>query len=91
MGKETSKRYVTVRDPGAAGSKDGSFFINVHSYDGGGIFQSNNYEYKQKRTARRIAKRLAKRKGYEYRQDMEYTASNFPRMTAPLVGTVSGV
>ena len=84
-----SKRFVTVRDYSGKGSKDGTFYVNVHGYgattqDNGNFVESNNYPYKQKRTARRIAKNLAKRKGYEYRQDLEYTKYNWPKRTTPL-------
>lgn len=77
-------RYVTIRDYFGDGSKDGTFYVNCHRYEGGNYLESNCFAYKQKRTARRIAKRLAAKMGYEYRQDMEYTGSNFPSMIAPL-------
>jgi hypothetical protein len=72
MSEKDSGRFVTVRDYKKTGSKDGTFYINVHRYTGE-FFESRSFPYKQKRTARRIAKRLAKREGYEYRQDMEYS------------------
>jgi hypothetical protein len=81
---ESKKLYVTIRDYHGKGSKDGCFFVNCHSYEGGMVQESNNFEYRQKRTARRIAKRLAAKMGYEYRQDMEYTHSHLPGVTAPL-------
>ena len=88
MNKETTKRYVTVRDIDSSGSKDGKFFVNEHDYSGGVQVASSDHQYNQKRSARRAARNLAKREGYEYRQDQEYTRCNFPKMTAPLAKCV---
>ena len=85
------KRYVTVRDIDGDGCKDGSFFVNVHAYPGGDHVRSDNHSYNQKRSARRAARKLAVKKGYEYRQDMEYTGDNLPGKTVPLPVEVEAV
>jgi hypothetical protein len=91
MSLKAHDKYVTVRDIAGDGSKDGSFFVNVHKYAGGNFIESSMHEYNQKRSARRAARKLAVKKGYEYRQDKEYTGGNFPKMTAPLGTEASGV
>jgi hypothetical protein len=81
--------YITVRDLEGDGSKAGKFFVNGHSAEGGFQSQSNNHRYNHKRTARVMGKRLAAKLGVPYRQDLEYTGSNYPKDQTP-VGSTTG-
>ena len=75
--------YVTVRHM----NDEDAFFVNVINYDGtyNGMGQ---HRYVHKRSARRAAKKLAKRKDISYRQDLEYR--DFEGPASFLAGTVSG-
>lgn len=76
---EDNTAYFTVRDINGDGAKEGKFFINGHSAEGGFQTQSNNHRYNHKRTARVMGKKLAERLGVPYRQDLEYTGSRYPK------------
>ena len=74
--------YVTVR----CFNEMDEFFVNIISYNGR-VVESDRYPYVHKRSARRAAKKLAKRKDISYRQDLEY--ANFEDPVSVLAGTVS--
>ena len=59
--------YVTLR---CFESQD-SFYVNVISYDGR-VVAHGEHSYKHKRSARRAAIALAKKRDSSYRQDLEY-------------------
>ena len=59
--------YVTVR----CFSSENSFYVNVINY-AGTVIVWGQHPYKHKRSARRAAIALAKKRDSSYRQDLEY-------------------
>ena len=76
--------YLTIRDLDRKGSKTGRFFINKHDKATGEVIGDEvnanfhigwgQHVYRQKRQARRAARRIATKLGIDYRQDKEYTS-----------------
>ena len=60
-------RYVTVR----CFDNMNEFFVNIINYNGN-VVEWGRHPYIHRRSARRAAKKLAKRKDISYRQDLEY-------------------
>ena len=75
--------YVTVK----CFNEMDEFFVNIINYNGN-VMEGGRYPYLHKRSARRAAKKLAKRKDISYRQDLEY--ANFEDPASFLAETVSG-
>ena len=67
---DTTNQYVTVRttDPGTTYE---SFYANTINFDGS-TAEYGMHNYSHKRSARRAAISLAKKKDISYRQDLEY-------------------
>ncbi len=59
--------YVTLR----CFESEGSFYVNVINY-AGAVIVWGQHLYKHKRSARRAAIALAKKRDSSYRQDLEY-------------------
>ena len=63
--------YVTVR----CFNEMDEFFVNIISYNGN-VVEWGRHPYIHRRSARRAAIRIAKRKDISYRQDLEYGGGN---------------
>ena len=62
-----SNRYYTVR----CFDDVDEFFVNIINYNGT-VAQWGEHKYAHRRSARRAAIKLAKKKDISYRQDLEY-------------------